>query len=248
MLFQSSLLFLAALLGGIAVLVLPTPSKANFQRVNILAGSYLFAITLLHLLPELFSGPIPPQRIGLYLLMGFFLQIFLELMSKGVEHGHIDSHSGQTPQVVPLSLLLALFIHAFLDGFVLSTPHDTHVCTHTHGPGGLLIGILLHKVPVAFAFTSILKKELRSQHTVLLYLLLFAISSPLGLWVSQYGSQYISNSADSLAVLFAIATGSFFHIATTIFFEASPDHHFNLQKFLLSLSGAGLAVVFEFLL
>ena len=254
MLFQSSLLFLAAFLGGAAVLIMPRPSQVSFQRINVLSGGYLFAITVLHLLPELFAMPTPSQRIGLYLLAGFFLQLFLELMSKGVEHGHIDNHAGHAPKVVPLSLLLALFIHAFLDGFVLSTPHATHahshMCTHTHshGPGGLLIGILLHKVPVAFAFTSILNKELRSQRTVLLYLFLFAIGSPLGLWVSQYGSQYISNSADSLVALFAIATGSFFHIATTIFFEASPGHHFNVQKFLVSLLGAGLAVVFEFLL
>ncbi|MEL6606899.1 MAG: ZIP family metal transporter [Bacteroidota bacterium] len=252
MLFQSSLLFLAAFLGGTAVLTIPRPSQVSFQRINVLSGGYLFAITVLHLLPELFAMPTPPQRIGLYLLAGFFLQLFLELMSKGVEHGHIDSHSEQTSKVVPLSLLVALFIHAFLDGFVLSTPHSTHMhqCTHTHthGPGGLLIGILLHKVPVAFAFTSVLNKELRSQRTVLLYLLLFAIGSPLGLWVSQYGSQYVDNSADSLVALFAIATGSFFHIATTIFFEASPGHHFNVQKFLVSLLGASLAIVFEFLL
>ncbi|MEM9417039.1 MAG: ZIP family metal transporter [Bacteroidota bacterium] len=252
MLFQSSLLFLAALLGGIAVLILPSPSQAIFQRINVLSGGYLFSITVLHLLPELFAMPTPSQRIGFYLLLGFFLQLFLELMSKGVEHGHIDGHTDQTPQVVPLSLFLALFIHAFLDGFILSTPHampmHQHTHMHTHGPGGLLIGILLHKVPVAFAFTSVLSKAIRSQRTVLLYLLLFTIGSPLGLWASHYYSQHLGSSAEYLIAIWAIAAGSFLHIATTIFFEASPDHHLNLQKFLASLLGASLAVVFEFLL
>ena len=250
MLFQSSLLFLAALLGGVAVLILPSPGQANFQRINILSGGYLFAITVLHVLPELFAMPTPSQRTGLYLLVGFFLQLFLELMSKGVEHGHIDSHTNQAHKVVPLSLLLALFIHAFLDGFILSTPHamPMHQHTHTHGPGSLLIGILLHKVPVAFAFTSVLSKAIRSHRTVLLYLLLFAIGSPLGLWASHYYSQQLGSSAEHLIAVWAIAAGSFLHIATTIFFEASPGHHLNLHKFLASLIGASLAVIFEFLL
>lgn len=244
MLFQSSLLFLAAFLGGMAVLILPSPSQANFQRINVLSGGYLFAITVLHLLPELFAMPTSSHRIGLYLLAGFFLQLFLELMSKGVEHGHMDTHTGH--QIVPLSLLFALFIHAFLDGVVLSTPHTTH--QHTHGTGGLLAGILLHKVPVAFALTSVLSKLIPAKRVVILYLLLFAIASPLGLGVSHYYSQQANWSAESLVAVWAIATGSFLHIATTIFFEASPGHHLNLQKFLASLVGASLAVVFEFFL
>lgn len=249
MLFQSSVLFLAAFLGGVAVLIIPHPSQAGFQRINVLAGSYLFAITVLHLLPELFAMPTPSQRIGLYLLAGFFLQLFLELLSKGVEHGHIDSHTNHAPQVVPASLLLALFIHAFLDGFILSTPHHgACVHHHTHSSGGLLLGILLHKVPVAFAFTSVLSKLMHTQRTVVLYLLLFAIASPLGLWVSHYGNQYMDSSAGILVAIWGMAAGSFLHIATTIFFEASPGHHFNLQKFLASLLGASLAVIFEILL
>lgn len=248
MLFQSSLLFLAALLGGMAVLILPSPSQANFQRINVLSGGYLFAITVLHLLPELFAMPTSSQRIGLYLLVGFFLQLFLELMSKGVEHGHMDTHTGHAHQIAPLSLLLALFIHAFLDGVILSTPHAAPLHQHTHGPGGLLIGILLHKVPVAFALTSVLSKLMPAKRTVIVYLLVFAIASPLGFWVSHYYSQQLDSSAEHLVAVWAIAAGSFLHIATTIFFEASPGHHLNLQKFLASLVGASLAVLFEFLL
>ena len=248
MLFQSSLLFLAVLLGGAAALMIPRPSQASFQWMNTLSGGYLFAITVLHLLPELFTMHASSQRIGLYLLVGFFLQLFLELLSKGVEHGHMDTPTDHTHQIVPLSLLLALFIHAFLDGVVLSKPHITSMHQHTHGPGGLLIGILLHKVPVAFALTSVLSKLIPSQRTVIVYLLLFAVASPLGLWASHHGSQQAGSSAESLVAMWSIAAGSFLYIATTIFFEASPGHHLNLQKLVASLAGASLAALFEFLL
>ncbi len=248
MILQSSLLFLAALLGGMAIFIIRTPNASIFQYVNVLSGGYLFAITVLHLLPELFTMHASSQRIGLYLLIGFFLQLFLELLSKGVEHGHIDTHADHSHTIAPLSLFLALFMHAFLDGVVLSTPHTAHMHHHTHGAGGLLIGILLHKAPVAFVFTSVLRRLVPSQRTVLVYLLLFAMASPLGLWVSHYGSHHTSGSSEGLVAIWGIAAGSFLHIATTIFFEASPGHHLNLQKFLASLAGASLAILFEFLL
>ena len=248
MLFQSLLLFLAALLGGIAMLSIPSPSQTNFQRLLVFSGGYLFAITVLHLLPELFAMHASSQRIGLYILAGFFLQLLLELLSKGVEHGHMDPHAGHPHKMAPLSLLLALCIHAFFDGVILSSPTAAPLHQHAAGPGGLLIGILLHKIPVAFALTSVLSTLLPSKRTVIGYLVLFALASPLGLWASHYCSQQASWSTESWVALWAIVSGSFLHIATTIFFEASPGHHLNLHKFLASLAGASLAVLCEFLL
>ena len=249
MLFQSSLLFLAALLGGMAVLVIRNPSQSTFQWVNVLSGSYLFAITVLHLLPELFAMPVSSQRIGFYILVGFFLQLLLELLSKGIEHGHMEAYGGHPQGVAPFTLLLALCIHAFLDGVILSSPHDdTLHHQHTHGAGGLLIGILFHKVPVAFALTSVLRQLVPAQRTVIGYLLLFAVASPLGLWASHYCSQQSVLSGEGWVALWSIATGSFLHIATTIFFEASPSHQPDVRKFVGSLAGASVAIVFELLL
>ena len=248
MLLQSSLLFLAALLGGMAALVIRNPSQATFQWVNVLSGGYLFAITVLRLLPELFAMPVAPQRIGLYILVGFFLQLLLELLSKGVEHGHMDLQANPTPPTSPLILLLALCIHAFLDGVILSNPHAAPLHQHAAGPGGLFIGVLLHKIPEAFALTSALSKLMPSKRIFIGYLMLFDLASPLGLWSSHYFSQQCGWSTESLVALWAIVSGSFLHIATTILFEASPGHHLNAHQFLASLAGASLAVLCEFLL
>jgi zinc and cadmium transporter len=248
MLFQSLLLFLAASLGGMAVLIIRRPSPASFRLLLMFSGGYLFSITFLHLLPELFMLHADARLAGLYILIGFFLQLLLELFSKGAEHGHIHETHQEAHQhnITPLTLMVALFIHAFLDGVILSSP-SSHL-HHTHGTDSLLIGVLLHKVPEAFALASILSKLIRHQRTVIMYLVIFALASPLGLWVSSYCSQQQLLSGHGSLALWGVVIGSFVHIATTIFFEANPSHRPNIRKFIVSLAGAGLAVICEFLL
>jgi hypothetical protein len=41
----------------------------------------------------------------------------------------------------------------------------------------------------------------------------------------------------------AVVVGIFLHISTTILFESSENHRFNLIKFVVILMGAGFAVV-----
>jgi zinc transporter ZupT len=251
MLFQSLLLFLSAALGGVAVLIIRKPNSDTFKQLLVLAGGYLFSITVLHLLPDLFALPTSsPRLVGLYILIGFFFQLLLELFSGGVEHGHmheVNKEEGKH-KTSPLMLLLALCIHAFLDGVILSSPASGHHHGHSHTGDGLLVGIILHKVPVAFAFASVLVKLIGSKRTIIGYLFVFALASPLGLWSSHYCSQHHLLSEQGLLAVSGIVSGSFLHIATTIFFEASPGHHHNMRKFMASLAGAGLAVIFEFFL
>jgi hypothetical protein len=50
-----------------------------------------------------------------------------------------------------------------------------------------------------------------------------------------------------LTILFALVTGNFLHISTTIFMESSPGHRLNLTKLLVVLAGTTLALATEFL-
>jgi zinc and cadmium transporter len=249
MLFQALLLFLAASLGGMAVLVIRRPSPVLLKLLLIFSGGYLFAITFLHVLPDLFALHTDPRLAGLYILIGFFLQLLLEFFSKGVEHGHMyETHQAEHQHsIAPLTLMVALFIHAFLDGVILSSPSSMHL-HHAHSTDGLLVGILLHKVPESFALASVLSKLISSKRTIVICLLIFALASPLGLLGSGYCSQQQLLSGHVSLALWGIVSGSFVHIATTILFEASPGHHPNIKKFLTSLSGAGFAAICEFLL
>lgn len=247
---QALLLFFAAALGGSSLLIIRNPRPAFLKLFLIFSGGYLFSITFLHILPDLFALHTDARLAGLYILIGFFLQLLLEFFSKGVEHGHgyeaqLEEHQRG---VSPLTLMAAFLLHAFLDGVILSSPSTAHGHHHGHGANGLLIGILLHKIPESFVLTSILSKITSRKRTMIVCLLIFALASPMGLLgVGYFDQQQLLSGHGSLA-LWGIVSGSFVHIASTILAEASPCHRPNVRNFIASLLGAGLAVICEFVL
>ena len=100
---------------GIILVQLITDLKASAIKLLLaFSGAYLFAISVFHLLPEIYINN--GKRIGLFLLIGFILQIILEFFSKGIEHGH--GHLSN--KTVPISMLISLAIHAYLEGMPLS--------------------------------------------------------------------------------------------------------------------------------
>jgi zinc and cadmium transporter len=247
MLSQSALLFLSALLGGVIMLLLPKLQPATFKLILVFAGSYLFSITIIHLLPDLFALHAINKHVGFYILIGFFLQLLLGFFSKGIEHGHTYHAPQGSYQLVPTTLLASLCIHAFLDGIILSNAisNPFHL-SHNHTTNSLLIGIILHKASEAFALVSVLSKIIVQKRGVMLYLLLFSLASPLGLLVSQYCSQQLLLSQAGFVALIAIAGGNFLHISTTIFFESSTNHRINPQTLLAILTGVGLVMLLEY--
>ncbi|WP_258102521.1 ZIP family metal transporter [Marinoscillum sp. MHG1-6] len=235
-----AILFISTLTGGLISNSIDFEPK-TIKYPLIFAGSFLFAITLIHILPEIFSFGQDPMRIGLYILLGFFLQQFLEYFSSGIEHGHF--HKGHhLTTTTKWSMVLALTIHSLLEGAMLT--HDSPF----HGPHeshSLLTGIILHKVPAAFALMTTLKTNGKFTLSQWLILLLFSMASPIGLLLS---SSILELSHDHMLILFAIVSGSFLHISTTIFVESSPDHHFGSRKILVSALGAGVAIASEYLI
>ncbi|AWN82203.1 ZIP family metal transporter [Candidatus Cardinium hertigii] len=239
------MLFFAALLGGLAVAMQSTIPASVLPFLLAFSGGYLLAVTLLHLLPELFASEIEPLHIGSYMLMGFFLQRIIELFSGGVEHGHTmasDAKHDTIHQHKVLPFLVCITLHALLDGAVLVHGHWCHYATRQMS---LVAGMLLHKALEAFAFVGVLRSFSLSRGSHLLYLVLFSLASPLGLWISNYVKHYLSGYVSTL--LLAIVTGNFLYIAATILFEANPGHRFNRFTFWVSLLGASLAAYIEFL-
>lgn len=243
MLIYFTLLFLAAFFSGLLAFFIPGFKDKQYKLLLIFAGSYLFAITVIHILPELFSSARDPMHIGMYVLLGFFLQQFLEYFTSGAEHGHLhnatDNHTHSASSAI--LLLVALLIHSFLEGSLLAHPSTNH---EHHESLSLLAGIVLHKAPAAFALMSILLCHLK-RPTALVFLFIFSLGSPLGMYIGDY---YVENnilSQGSFAMLFAIVSGNFLHISTTIVFETSSDHSFNARKLAAALLGAAMAVVAE---
>ena len=237
------LLFFTALLAGLLVFVTPVLKEKYFKLVLVFAGSYLFSITILHILPELFSGAYNPSRMGVYILIGFLLQQLLEFWSAGIEHGHIHKHESSTYKGV-FTLMIGLFIHGFLEGTLLS--HNVSAL-HQHSDKTILLGILMHKGPAAFALAAVLSASLSKKWTLVL-LTLFALASPLGMVSSSFFISRGLLSAEGIGILYGLVTGGFLHISTTIFFESSPHHKFQLNKLAITFLAAALAFASEYLI
>lgn len=234
-------LLASALLGGIIALFFGKIPKNRYDLFLVFAGSYLFSVTLVHILPELFSLGIRPVRIGIFVLAGFFFQQVLEYFSSGIEHGHIHTHHRSVTS--GFTLVVALCIHALLEGSLLAHPETL---VHHHGNSALLIGISIHKIPAAFALIAVLQASF-PKRTVLLSFFVFTISSPLGLLLSNSALVNGIIASDAFYVIYAIVAGSFLHISTTIVFESSPEHRFNGSRLLVALLGAGAGIIAELL-
>ena len=180
---------------------------------------------------------------GLYILLGFLLQQVLDFMSSGIEHGHIHDHGSHGMGNSVWTLMIGLFLHAFLEGTLLSK--QPMLAGHHHGSETLLIGMILHKMPEAFALVAVLMSRLNRMGIILL-LVLFSLASPLGMVSTDflYDQQLIGRG--TLNILFGLVAGGFLHISTIILFESSPQHRFHLQKLLIILLASGIAILTEF--
>lgn len=240
------ILFLSALLGGaIAIKSIDRISK-NTKYLLVFAGSFLFSITILHLLPELFESGVDHFLIALSILVGFFFQQLLEYFTNGVEHGHmhVHDHGEGHSSISGITLMIALCLHGFLEGTLLAHPETIHA---SHTEGTLLAGIVLHKIPAALALMSVLACYFKSIKTQLLLLVIFSLASPLGIFTGQFISNYGFLDKEGMVMLFAFVAGNFLHISTTIFIESSPEHHWNTRKMLVSGAAACIAVLAELL-
>lgn len=237
------ILFLAAFIPGFVIVKLQKPLKFDLKYMLVFAGAFIFSITIVHLLPELFTASSNPQRIGLFVLVGFFMQIFIDFATSGVEHGHLHVHHHHS-RLSPIMLMIGLCMHALMDGSILVHPGNHETGQHATG---LLTGIVLHKIPAAIALMSVLNTMFTSKKTLFFLLMIFSLASPIGLVLSGMLNTYDLLSHEGFLILFAIVSGNFLHISTTIYFESSPDHAFHKKKIVISLVGAALAIMMEFL-
>jgi zinc and cadmium transporter len=227
---QLILLFGSALLGGLGIFLFKKDNSNRLKLVLSFSGAYLFAITVLHLMPDVYSSENP--QIGLFILGCFLLQIFMEQFSEGIEHGHIHKHSHKH-FVFPLGIMISLCLHAFLEGMPLAQGQHKE----------LVYGIALHHIPAAFALGSVLVENKLSKASISSLLILFALMSPLGYWLSfEIGQGVIGNIEIYFDRIMGVVIGIFLHISTTILFESSVDHKFNLKKVVAVLIGVSIAL------
>ena len=211
----------SVLLGyGIALFLKPK-SKTNLKLLLAFSGSFLLSLTVMHLLPDVYESH--NSRIGLFIMVGILFQIILEFFSKGAEHGHVHGH--ETLIHIPWLLFISLYIHAFLEGFPVGHHHN------------LAVGIAIHHLPIAIILTMFFVNGKLNKKAIFAFMATFAIMTPLGTILSDY----LPILNDYYTEITAIVIGILFHISSTIIFESSEGHKFNIAKVSMIIFGIALA-------
>jgi len=236
--FVNFALIASVLIGGLLVTLLNKSKNAKIIKLMLaFSGGFLLSIAFIHFIPELYESS--SFNIGVFILIGFLIQLVLEFFSGGIEHGHVHVHKVTR---IPVTLVLALSIHSFLEGIPLGSQlAGIEIATsHHHGNDNtLLFGILFHRLPVAVALMTLLIASKISNIKAWTVLSIFAITTSVGLFIGYNASGYFENH--SFDIVLAIVVGMFLHISTTIIFETSENHKFNFIKLMTIFSGCALA-------
>jgi len=212
---------LSVLIGFFIALLLKPQDKNNLKLLLAFSGSFLLSLTVMHLLPDVYkSGNL---KVGIFIMVGILFQIILEFFSKGAEHGHVHGHDKITQ--MPWLLFISLCIHALLEGFPVGHHHD------------LAIGIAVHHLPIAIILTTFFIHAQLNKTALFLFMLTFAIMTPLGTFISDVFPMLNYYYTE----ITAIVIGILFHISSTIIFESSEGHKFNIAKISMIVLGIVLA-------
>lgn len=214
--------FLAVVLGIVIAGFTKSSKSWDTKLLLSFSGAFLLALTLFELLPEVYNH-LEAKSTGLFIMCGILLQIILELFSKGAEHGHVHIHKNST--TFPWLLFISLCIHSFLEGFAIHEHND------------MVYGVLVHKIPIAIIISLFLFKAKYRKLQIVLFLLIFACMTPFGTLISQTWEA----EGNTVHIINAVVIGIFLHISTTILFESSDGHKFNMSKFIAIIFGVGVA-------
>lgn len=230
-------------LGAVTVFWLHLTDARRVKVLNVFTGAYLITLVMLHLLPDLYQPEagvaLKPLLIGGFILLGFFLQIAMDSISMGIEHGHAHEIQGR----MAYGILTGLCIHAFVESLALGQTAEQMAAPDHSQHHFLLVSIVVHNFPISIALLGMLLQSGMKKTSALACLGLFAAMAPIGLWVSNHTGLAVYSR-----YLMAVVVGIFMHISTTILFETEHHHRFPLGKVFAALVGLALgvaSVIFE---
>ena len=193
------------------------------KRLLVLSAGFLIAVCVVEVFPQIYNSG--NENIGLWVIIGVVLQMVLEGMTKGFEHGHFHY---EKYNILPIGLLVGMFIHAFIEGIPLAG-------MHLDSP--YLLGILVHNLPISFVLGAFLLREKKNKLTAWVTIAFFAAASPLGMVLGEYFKP------EWQAYFLALSGGIFLHISSVIIFENnSKSHQINWEKMFLVILGVGVAL------
>lgn len=201
--------------------------KQKFAKnLLILSAGFLITICLNDVFPEVYASD--NHNIGIFVIAGVLLQMLLENLTKGFEHGHFHHHQ-EEKNILPIALMIGMFIHAFLEGIPLANEKNIF--------DPYLMGILFHNLPISFVLGAFLIQKNKFTTSSWLVIAFFAIASPLGLLLGNYFNP------DFKVYFLALVGGIFLHISSVIIFESNKNHNIDWTKILMVICGIALALI-----
>ena len=244
---------------GVVIWVALIPSQRHvspkvMDYITIFGGAFLFASCFINLVPHIFLGDEPYRfvtpgihfKIAAAVMLGFLIQLLLEQLTKGAEHGHNHcpccaeeqeaeehhhehhqhpGHCHNSTTIHPVTgLMIGLCIHAFLEGMpMVDLDGDIHQ--------GLLYGIVLHNIPIALVLVGLFMHNHYGFWRSLALLTIFAVMTPLGSLCNLY---LVPQDEVLQSLLMGVVVGILLHVAVSILFD--HDHNnFSWGKFALIL-------------
>ncbi len=256
-------LFLPVIVSGLSIFLFRLCNK-NLKLLVAFSGAFLLSLTFNELLPHIFSGAEAAcdhgeghnhgshmhthfNTMGMFILLGFFLQLLLDYITKGVEHGHLHSkcpehgsHEHDAKEGISyIPVMFGLCLHSFLEAMPLAEGFSLAQIQNQ-----LLIGIIIHNIPLAIVLMSLFMQNKISKLKSIFLLSIFALAGPAGVLASDLlGSHIIQDMDTFFKISMSIVVGIFLHISTTILFEADEAHSFNYKKFGVIILGALMALI-----
>lgn len=230
------------LLSGLIALKLSV-KQTNLRLLLAFSAAYLFSVSIIHLLPEAFETvPTEVKNVkmtGLFIVLGFCLQLVIDTFSTGIEHGHVHLHSKECHNHLPYGIIIGLMLHSFLEGLPIYNLNSVNGTSVNHQ---LIYGLILHNIPISIAFVLLLKEHKTKSISILFLLIGFSLMTPLGFLFSYSLQSFgLSNYYQYSQAAFALVIGIFLHISTAILFETSEHHKYNIAKVAMMISGIILA-------
>jgi zinc and cadmium transporter len=171
------------------------------------SGGILLGACFFDMIPE--SAVMLDGWLGWPLLAGFLTIFIMERFvlvhpypEHAAEHGHAHHiHLGVTAYI-------GLSFHSLLDGLALSSTYN-----RPELGGVVLLAVLFHKIPDAFALTSLLLLDRWERRPIIYWMTLFAFSTPLGALLTYFALADANNRIIGAAI--AVSAGTFLAVATS---------------------------------
>ena len=192
-------------------------SSVRLKQFTAIGAGILIGSAFLVIIPEgleILEDHVEHTMIGLVILCGFALMLLLETF--GLPHA---VHHDEDKDLLGLSATIGLIVHAVVDGLAVGASVSSSTET------GLIVfaAVLLHKGPAAFGLSSFLQHIQIDRAKSQMYLLLFALSSPVVAILSFFALKDTSLATeDNLGLALMFSAGTFIYVATV---DVLPEVH-----------------------